>query len=86
MEFLSDYKAFSGNATSADWEATKTKSLEDLFADLYSEQSDGTPPSDAEYELLKYVGELVRNQDAHQPLNRRDVDKILEKAAKIGGA
>ena len=38
-----------------------------------------------EYEMMKYVGELVRNQDAHQPLNMKDVTKIIEKAKKIGG-
>ena len=86
MEFLSDYRYFNGNVTVAELEAVESKSLEDLFADLYSEQSDGTPPSDEEYELMRYVGELVRNQDPHLPLDITDVDKILKKVRKIGGA
>ncbi|MBQ6367231.1 MAG: exonuclease SbcCD subunit D [Erysipelotrichaceae bacterium] len=85
MELLSSYSSFAGNAVSAETEAVETKSLEDLFADLYREQRGDTPPTDHEYEMMKYVGELVRNQDAHLPLERKDVDKIVTMAKKIGG-
>jgi exonuclease SbcD len=59
--------------------------LEDLFSDLYIAQSGGNPPSEEEYEVMKYIGELVRNQDAHLPMEEADVTKILNKASKTGG-
>ncbi len=85
LEFLSSHISFSNTAAAAQREAVENKTLEELFADLYQEQSDGTPPADDEYEIMKYVGELVRNQDVHQPLNIKDVDKILKKAENPGG-
>lgn len=86
MELLSTYSSFAGNAASADRKAVETKSLEDLFADLYSAQSGGNPPTDDEYEMMQYIGELVRNQDSHQPFDQRNAEKILKKAKGIGGS
>jgi exonuclease SbcD len=70
---------------SAEKEAAETKPIEDLFADLYAEQNGGTPAEEDEYELMAYVGELVRNQDTHLPLDMKDVNRLLEKAVKQGG-
>ena len=85
MELMSTFTTFSGEATSADKEAVETKALEDLFADLYADQKGGTPPEDDEYALMQYAGELVRNMDAHEPLEAKDISKLLERALKIGG-
>lgn len=85
MELLSDYTLFSGNAASAEKEAVETKSLEELFADLYMDQKGGTPPEDDEYALMQYAGELIRNIDTHDPLDPKTVNKMVEKALKIGG-
>ena len=85
MELLSSYSSFSGNIVSAEKEAAETKPIEDLFADLYAEQNGGTPAEEDEYELMAYVGELVRNQDTHLPLDMKDVNRLLEKAVKQGG-
>ena len=85
MELLSSYSSFSGNIVSAEKEAAETKPIEDLFADLYAEQNRGTPAEEDEYELMAYVGELVRNQDTHLPLDMKDVNRLLEKAVKQGG-
>lgn len=85
MELLSTYSAFSGEAASAEKEAVETKALEDLFADLYADQSGGTPPEDDEYALMQYAGELVRSMDTHEPLDVKAVSRMVEKARKIGG-
>ena len=85
MELLSSYSSFSGNIVPAEKEAAETKPIEDLFADLYAEQNGGTPAEEDEYELMAYVGELVRNQDTHLPLDMKDVNRLLEKAVKQGG-
>ena len=85
MELLSTYTSFSGEAASAEKEAVETKSLEDLFADLYADQRGGTPPEDDEYALMQYAGEVVRSMDTHEPLNPKSITKMVEKALKIGG-
>lgn len=85
LEFLSDYSAYTGRVTTADREAVSEKPLEDLFADLYTEQCGGTPPTDGEYELMQYVGEVARNQDPHLSLDMKDVERVLEKSRRIGG-
>lgn len=85
MELLSSYNEFSGEAASAEKEAVETKALENLFADLYTDQRGGTPPEDDEYALMQYAGELVRNMDTHEPLDSKTVARMVEKALKIGG-
>ena len=85
MELLSTYSGFSGNAVSAQKDAVETKPLEDLFADLYKDQCGDIPPAEDEYELMQYAGELVRNSDAHEALDQKTIDKMVEKALKTGG-
>ena len=85
MDLLSTHTEFSGEAASAEKEAVETKSLEDLFSDLYTEQRGGMPPEDDEYALMQYAGELVRNMDTHEPLDEKAVTRMVEKALKIGG-
>ena len=85
LELISTYTSFANHGASADAKAVKERALEDLFSDLYIAQSGGNPPSEEEYEVMKYIGELVRNQDAHLPMDEADVTKILNKASKTGG-
>lgn len=85
MELLSSYSTFTNGASFTEAEAVETRSLEDLFALFYEEQYGNTPPDDKEYEMMQYIGELVRHQDAHMPLDQRDVLKIIEKAKQTGG-
>jgi exonuclease SbcD len=85
LELLSSYTAFTGESAAAEREAVETKALEDLFSDLYADQSGGTPPRDDEYELMQYTGELVRNMDTHEPLDPKMINRIVEKALTIGG-
>ena len=84
LEFLSSYHAFTGNVSAKKTEETAEKPLEDLFSDLYTDQCDGTPPADSEYELLQYIGEVTRNQDSHHDLDIKDVKRVLDRAKKIG--
>ena len=84
LEFLSSYHAFTGTVSAKKTEETAEKPLEDLFSDLYTDQCDGTPPADSEYELLQYIGEVTRNQDSHHDLDIKDVKRVLDRAKKIG--
>ncbi|MDO4804976.1 MAG: exonuclease SbcCD subunit D, partial [Lachnospiraceae bacterium] len=84
LEFLSDYHAFMGSAGASEAGRVGEKALEDLFSDLYTEQCGGTPPTDDEYELLQYIGEVTRNQDAHQEMEKKDVERVLSRAKGLG--
>ena len=88
LECISDYREFSDQVNSVDAEAVKEKSLEDLFADLYTDRKGGNPPGDEVYEVLQYVGELVRNRDPHQPLDENCITKVVQKAKsmKVAGS
>lgn len=85
MELLSSFSLYAGHASAAEKNAAETKRVEELFSDLYTEQCGGTPPSDEEYELMKYAGEIVRNSDAHEAMDPKDIEKIVLQAAKITG-
>ena len=84
LECVSDFREFTDVVNSVNTEAVKEKALEDLFADLYTDRKGGTPPGDEVYEVLQYVGELVRNQDSHQPLDEKNITKVIQKAKVIG--
>ena len=63
----------------------ESKSLEDLFSELLRDSSEEGLPSDGEYELMKFVGELTRNSDFSEQIKEEDINKILVKASEIGG-
>ena len=85
MELVSSYSAFSGSASAADREKVQEMPLEDLFASFYEEMRGGTPPDEAEYELLQYIGELTCHADLSEPVSQKDLQRILDHAGKIGG-
>ena len=85
LELRSTYSDFQNRAAAAQREAVEARPLEDLFQDLYTEQTGGRPPSDDEYAVMREAGELVRRRDADLPLDEKDVERILEFARKIGG-
>ena len=85
LELRSTYSDFQNRAAAAQREAVEARPLEDLFQDLYTEQTGGRPPSDDEYAVMREAGELVRRRDADLPLDGKDVERILEFARKIGG-
>ncbi len=63
--------------------AVRSRPVEDLFADLYTEQKGGIPPADDEYELMRYIGEMVRSSDPHEPVPVSAAEKILAYAAGL---
>ena len=85
MELMSTYSDFGTISAAAKAKAVEEKTVEELFSDLYRERNDDEPPTDDEYDLMKFVGELVRNSDTHAEIDSRNIDRILERAEKIGG-
>lgn len=78
LELCSEYAPFSGEAGAITRGDVEEKSVEALFSDFYTERSGGLPPTDADAELLSFVGELLRHADAHAQPTARDVEKLLE--------
>ena len=72
-------------AAAAAAEAVREKAVEDLFADFYEEQTGGDPPDEDEYDLLKFAAELIRRREAGQPLQEKEIDRLLEHAGTRGG-
>ncbi len=60
LDRVSEYRLFTGSASSPDAQALREKPLEELFADFYSQRS-GEPVSEQDRALLHAAGELIRN-------------------------
>ena len=73
MERLSEFQRFTGDAVSPDAQALRERTLEELFADFFSQRSGGESLSQADQELLAAAGELIRNTQP-DPKRRYDVD------------
>ena len=63
MELTSEYRPFGGEAGAPDAGAAEEKTVEELFADFYSERTGGQAPSAQEEELLRFAGELSRHAE-----------------------
>lgn len=85
LDLSSDYHEYSTVKNSARMAEVKEKRLEELFADLITRRCNDIPPSDEEFELLKYVSEIMDNSDIKEEISESDIDKIISKAGKIGG-
>ena len=79
MQLMSTYTAFA-NSVSSSAQELETKSLEELFSDLYTERSGGTPPSEEEYRLMELVAETVRNHNGDEEFDIREIGKIINSA------
>ena len=78
MELCSEFTQLSGAAGALERGDVEQKSIEDLFGDFYTERSDGTPPADADAQLLAEAGELLRRTDPHAAPTARDVERLLD--------
>ncbi len=76
MERISEYRQFSSLLSTPDIDAVQERTLEELFADFYSERCGGGMPDTADTELLGVAGELLRNTPA-DPRQRYAVDSVL---------
>ena len=78
MELCSEFTQLSGAAGALERGDVEQKSIEDLFGDFYTERSGGTPPADADAQLLTEAGELLRRTDPHAAPTARDVERLLD--------
>ena len=73
MERVSEYRRYAEEVTGTDLQAVREKTLEELFADFFTDRSGGTAPEAADLELLHEAGELLRNRQPN-PRQRSAVD------------
>ncbi len=85
LELTSSFRSHSASGTSIDKDTVENTPIEDLFSRLYTEQMGDNPPSDDEYRLMRFIGEITRNRDTHLDVSEKDIDSVIEKAKGMGG-
>ena len=73
MERVSEYRRFAEEVAGTDLQAVREKTLEELFADFFTDRSGGTAPEEADLALLHEAGELLRSRQP-DPRQRSAVD------------
>ncbi len=73
MERVSEYRRFAEEVGGTDLQAVREKTLEELFADFFTDRSGGTAPEEADLALLHEAGELLRSRQP-DPRQRGAVD------------
>ena len=63
MERISEFKRFTGESTGPELHKLRQKSVEELFADFYTERAGGAPAPE-DIALMHRAAELLRNSDA----------------------
>ena len=75
LELLSEYRPYGGESR-VPAAGAREKSVEELFADFYTERC-GEAPGEAELELLHCAGELMRHREPGTPL-QKEIEALLE--------
>ncbi len=86
MERTSEFRRFTGESDSPEMQELESKSVEELFADFYTERAGGEPHED-DAALMRFAAELLRNSDAGADGKAVDPslpEKMLEFLAKEG--
>lgn len=77
LETLSTYSDYHFSGVTSNSGDVKEKSVEDLFSDFYKAQMAGKDPSEYELEIMRYIGELVRNSSDSK--KEENAKKLLER-------
>lgn len=59
MELTSEFRNFMGNAAFKGTKDIQEKTVEELFADFYTDRNNGVEPDEKDWALMKFVGELT---------------------------
>lgn len=77
LEMTSSYHHFDHTPSSLHEDTLRTKSVEQLFADLYTEQSGGMPPEKEEYAFMEKAARLLQESDMQESDLNDCVDALL---------
>ncbi len=78
MELESEFRPFRGEAVGLSTRAVKEKSVEELFADFYTERNDGVPPTERDLALLHFAGERLRAADVRAEPSTEEIAGLLD--------
>ena len=78
MELESEYMPFRGETAALSTRAVREKSVEELFADFYTERSGGVPPTEQDMELLHLAGEKLRGAEPHTAPTAEEIAGLLD--------
>ncbi|MBQ9459931.1 MAG: exonuclease SbcCD subunit D [Oscillospiraceae bacterium] len=84
MERTSEFRRFTGESGSPELRELERKSVEELFADFYTERAGGEP-HEGDAALMRFAAELLRNSDAGadgKAVEPALAEKVLEFLAK----
>ena len=73
MERVSEFRRYADTVGGTDLQAVREKTLEELFADFFTDRSGGEAPEEADLALLHEAGELLRSRQP-DPRQRSAVD------------
>ena len=73
MERVSEYRRFTEEISGTDLQAVREKTLEELFADFFTDRCGGSELAEDDLALLHEAGELLRNRQPN-PKQRSAID------------
>lgn len=85
MELISEYNRFQHDATAPELEVMKSRSVESLFADFYTERNGGEELDLNDLDFLTFVGEQVRHTDTHGKIDPQLVKRLVDYLTKQEG-
>ena len=78
MELCSEYAQFTGETGALSRGDVEEKSVEQLFADFYTERSGGIAPDERDAALLGFAGELLRRADPRTAPAAGEIERLLD--------
>ena len=77
LELVSEYNPF-GTESSAAQDLGQKQSMEELFAQFYSERCGGEEPTEEDLALLRYAGERLRHRESSGASEQQDIAALLD--------
>lgn len=77
LELVSEYNPFGAESSTAP-EAGREQSVEELFAQFYTERCGGEEPAEEDLALLRFAGERLRHRESSGMSEQQDIAALLD--------
>ncbi len=77
LELVSEYNPFGAESSTAP-EAGREQSVEELFAQFYTERCGGEEPAEEDLALLRFAGERLRHRESSGLSEQQDIAALLD--------
>ena len=77
LELVSEYNPFGAESSSAP-ETGREQSVEELFAQFYTERCGGEEPAEEDLALLRFAGERLRHRESSGMSEQQDIAALLD--------